>query len=223
MMIQKDWQRVLKAETQKDYYKELTAFIYQEYAERVIYPPYEKVFRALEMTSLADTKVVILGQDPYHNPGEACGLSFSVPVGQKVPPSLVNIYKELSDDVGCYVPNNGCLDPWAKQGVLLLNTVLTVRAGAAASHQGHGWEIFTDAILRALNDDPTPKVFLLFGRPAQSKKPLLTNPKHCCLMAPHPSPLSAYRGFFGCRVFSRANDFLKSQGRDPIDWQIPNV
>lgn len=221
-MINKEWAVILKKETEKEYYKKLTEFVYKEYSERVIYPPYEQVFRALE-TPLSAVKVVILGQDPYHNPGEACGLSFSVPVGVKTPPSLQNIYKELQDDLGCYIPNNGCLDPWEKQGVLLLNTVLTVRANQPASHQGQGWEQFTDSILKALNDDPNPKVFLLFGRPAQAKKVLLDNPAHKCIMTSHPSPLAVYRGFSGSRVFSQTNEFLLSQGREAIDWQIPNV
>ena len=168
-------------------------------------------------------KVVILGQDPYHNNGQAHGLSFSVKPGVDIPPSLVNIYKELHDDLGCYIPNNGYLVKWAKQGVLLLNTVLTVRAHQANSHRGIGWEEFTDAAIRVLNAQDRPLVFLLWGRPAQNKKPMLTNPKHLILEAPHPSPLSAYRGFFGCRHFSQANEFLQSHGIKPIDWQIENI
>ncbi len=222
MMIDKKWALLLKEETKKEYYKQLTAFVYDEYSNGVVYPPYEKVFRALAMPP-EKVKVVILGQDPYHNPGEACGLSFSVPAGVKTPPSLQNIYKELHDELGCYIPNNGCLDSWEAQGVMLLNAVLTVRAHSPASHQGHGWEQFTDKVLKLINDDPVPKVFMLFGRPAQQKKPLLDNPKHLCLMTAHPSPLSAYRGFFGSGVFKTANEFLKANGREEIDWQIKNL
>ena len=172
---------------------------------------------------LKDVKVVILGQDPYHNNGQAHGLSFSVKPGVDIPPSLVNIYKELHDDLGCYIPNNGYLVKWAEQGVLLLNTVLTVRAHQANSHRGIGWEEFTDAAIRVLNAQDRPIVFLLWGRPAQNKKPMLTNPNHLILEAPHPSPLSAYRGFFGCRHFSQTNEFLQFHELEPIDWQIENI
>ena len=169
-------------------------------------------------------KVVILGQDPYHEPNQAHGLSFSVPPDQKqIPPSLMNIYQELHDDLGCYIPDNGYLKKWADQGVLLLNTVLTVRAHAAFSHKDHGWEQFTDAIIRAVDAEDRPLVFLLWGRPAQMKAEMLHSRRHLVLTAPHPSPLSAYRGFFGCRHFSRANDFLRASGIEPVDWQIENV
>ena len=186
-----------------------------------VYPP--RVFRAMDETPSNGVRVVILGQDPYHNVNQAHGLSFSVlPEQKEIPPSLQNIYKELHDDLGCYIPNNGYLKKWADQGVLLLNTVLTVRAHQANSHQGRGWEEFTDSIIRAVNEQDRPIVYLLWGRPAQSKIPMLTNPKHLILKAPHPSPLSAYRGFFGCKHFSQANEFLKEHGIEPIDWQIEN-
>ena len=185
---------------------------------------YEDIFNALHFTPLHEVKVLILGQDPYHNEHQAHGLSFSVLPDQKdIPPSLQNIYKELHDDLGCRIPNNGYLKKWADQGVLLLNTVLTVRAHQANSHQGHGWEQFTDAIIQAVNAQDRPIVYMLWGRPAQSKIPMLTNPKHLILKAPHPSPLSAYRGFFGCRHFSQANAFLEKNGIEPIDWQIEDV
>ena len=188
-----------------------------------MYPPSDEIFSAMHLTPLKDVKVVILGQDPYHEPGQAHGLCFSVKPGQEIPPSLENIYKELHDDLGCYIPNNGFLESWAKQGVLLLNTVLTVRAHAANSHQGKGWEHFTDAIIEAVEAQDRPVVYMLWGRPAQSKIPMLTNPKHLILKAPHPSPLSAYRGFFGCRHFSAANRFLQENGLEPINWQIEDV
>ena len=174
-------------------------------------------------TPLSQVKVVILGQDPYHEEHQAQGMCFSVEQHQEIPPSLVNIYKELQDDLGCYIPNNGYLKKWADQGVLLLNTVLTVRAHQANSHQGKGWEMFTDAVIQAVNEQDRPIVYLLWGRPAQTKIPMLTNPKHLVLTAPHPSPLSAYRGFFGCKHFSQTNEFLQSHGMEPIDWQIENV
>ncbi|MCI5995885.1 MAG: uracil-DNA glycosylase, partial [Blautia sp.] len=172
---------------------------------------------------LKDVKAVILGQDPYHGDGQAHGLCFSVKPDVEIPPSLVNIYKELHDDCGCYIPNNGYLTKWARQGVLLLNTVLTVRAHQANSHRGIGWEEFTDAAIRILNEQDRPIVFILWGRPAQMKRSMLTNPGHLILEAPHPSPLSAYRGFFGSRPFSRTNKFLKENGLSPIDWQIENI
>ncbi len=222
--ISNDWLGVMKPEFAKPYYRELYRFVKEEYQSRVIYPPAGDIFNALHLTPLADVKVLILGQDPYHNAHQAHGLSFSVlPDQREIPPSLVNIYKELESDLGCYIPNNGYLVKWAKQGVLLLNTVLTVRAHQANSHQGKGWEQFTDAIIRAVNDQDRPIVYMLWGRPAQMKQPMLTNPKHLILTAPHPSPLSAYRGFFGCRHFSRANEFLAANGVAPIDWQIENI
>lgn len=222
--ISNDWLPALKPEFSKPYYRELYTFINQEYRTRTVYPPADRIFEALHLTPLRNLKVVVLGQDPYHEPNQAHGLSFSVlPEQHQLPPSLVNIYQELHDDLGCYVPNNGYLKKWADQGVLLLNTVLTVRAHAAFSHQGHGWEQFTDAIIRAVNAENRSIVFLLWGRPAQNKRSMLTNPAHLILTAPHPSPLSAYRGFFGCRHFSKTNDFLREGGVDPIDWQIENL
>jgi uracil-DNA glycosylase len=222
--IQNDWLQAVGGEFRKPYYKELYDFVKEEYSTRVIYPPADDIFNALHLTPLKEVKVVILGQDPYHNEHQAHGLSFSVlPDQREIPPSLQNIYKELHDDLGCYIPDNGYLEKWARQGVLMLNTVLTVRAHQANSHQGHGWEQFTDAILEAVNQEDRPIVYLLWGRPAQSKIPMLTNPKHLILKAPHPSPLSAYRGFFGCRHFSQTNAFLESHGAVPIDWQIENI
>ena len=222
--IQNDWLQAVGGEFRKPYYKELYDFVKEEYSTRVIYPPADDIFNALHLTPLKEVKVVILGQDPYHNEHQAHGLSFSVlPDQREIPPSLQNIYKELHDDLGCYIPDNGYLEKWARQGVLMLNTVLTVRAHQANSHQGQGWEQFTDAILEAVNQEDRPIVYLLWGRPAQSKIPMLTNPKHLILKAPHPSPLSAYRGFFGCRHFSQTNAFLESHGAAPIDWQIENI
>ncbi len=218
-----EWLRVLEPEFAKPYYRELYQFVKKEYSERVIFPPSDRIFSALEYTPLEKVKCVILGQDPYHEVNQAHGLCFSVLPGNPAPPSLVNIYKELSDDLGCYVPNNGYLKKWADQGVLLLNTVLTVREHAANSHQGHGWEQLTDAIIAAANRIDRPVVFLLWGSPAQKKGGMLDNPRHLVLKAAHPSPLSAYRGFFGCRHFSKANEFLKANGEEPIDWQIENI
>ncbi|MFR0800862.1 MAG: uracil-DNA glycosylase [Suilimivivens sp.] len=224
-MIDNDWLPCIKQEFTKPYYKELYTFVKHEYDTRIIYPPAEDIFNAFHFTPLSKVKVMILGQDPYHNENQAHGLSFSVlPTQKDIPPSLVNIYQELHDDLGCYIPNNGYLKKWADQGVLLLNTVLTVRAHQANSHQGKGWEQFTDAVIEAVNaQQDRPIVYLLWGRPAQSKIPMLTNSKHLILKAPHPSPLSAYRGFFGCRHFSQANAFLEKNGIEPIDWQIENI
>ena len=223
-MIEGDWLEAVRGEFKKPYYKNLYEFVKNEYSTHVVYPPSEDIFNALHFTPLKDVKVLILGQDPYHEPGQAHGLSFSVLPGKAdTPPSLQNIYKELNDDLGCYIPNNGYLKKWADQGVLMLNTVLTVRAHAAGSHQGKGWEQFTDAIIRAVNKKDEPVVYMLWGRPAQMKKSMLNNPKHLVLTAPHPSPLSAYRGFFGCKHFSQANEFLKANGVEPIDWQIENI
>ena len=222
--INNDWLDALKGEFSKPYYKKLFETVNQEYRTHRVYPPADDIFNALHFTPLSEVKVLILGQDPYHNEHQAHGLSFSVLPDQKdIPPSLQNIYKELQDDLGCKIPNNGYLKKWADQGVLLLNTVLTVRAHQANSHQGRGWEQFTDAIIQAVNAQDRPIVYMLWGRPAQSKIPMLTNPKHLILKAPHPSPLSAYRGFFGCRHFSQANAFLEKNGIAPIDWQIEDV
>ena len=223
-MIEGDWLEAVGDEFKKPYYKNLYEFVKNEYSTHVVYPPSEDIFNALHFTPLKDVKVLILGQDPYHEPGQAHGLSFSVLPGKAdTPPSLQNIYKELNDDLGCYIPNNGYLKKWADQGVLMLNTVLTVRTHAAGSHQGKGWEQFTDAIIRAVNKKDEPVVYMLWGRPAQMKRSMLNNPKHLVLTAPHPSPLSAYRGFFGCKHFSQANEFLKANGVEPIDWQIENI
>lgn len=223
-MVTNDWAVSLGVEFKKPYYKELYQFVKQEYSTHIIYPPADDIFNALHLTPLSDVKVLILGQDPYHNERQAHGLSFSVlPEQKEIPPSLQNIYKELQDDLGCSIPNHGYLERWAQQGVLLLNTVLTVRAHQANSHQGKGWEQFTDAIIQAVNAQDRPIVYLLWGRPAQSKIPMLNNPKHLILKAPHPSPLSAYRGFFGCKHFSQANEFLKANGVEPIDWQLDHL
>lgn len=223
-MIQNDWLEAIGDEFKKPYYKDLYQFVKKEYSTQVIYPPSDDIFNAFHFTPLSEVKVLLLGQDPYHNERQAHGLSFSVLPEQKdIPPSLQNIYKELQDDMGCYIPNNGYLEKWAKQGVLLLNTVLTVRAHQANSHQGKGWEHFTDAIIRAVNAQDRPVVYFLWGRPAQNKIPMLDNPKHLILKGPHPSPLSAYRGFFGCKHFSQANAFLEANGIAPIDWQIENL
>ncbi len=223
-MITNDWLPSVEAEFKKPYYKQLYQFVKEEYSRATIYPPAEDIFNAMHFTPLSKVKVLILGQDPYHEPNQAHGLSFSVPVDQKnIPPSLQNIYKELNSDLGCYIPNNGYLKKWADQGVLLLNTVLTVRAHQAFSHQGKGWEQFTDAIISAVNEQERPIVYMLWGKPAQSKMAMLNNPKHLILTAPHPSPLSAHRGFMGCKHFSKANEFLIANGQKPIDWQIENI
>ena len=189
----------------------------------MVYPPSDEIFSAFEFTPLSKVKAVILGQDPYHEPGQANGLCFSVKPGVEIPPSLVNIYQELHDDLGCYIPDNGNLEKWARQGVMLLNTVLTVRAHQANSHKDIGWTEFTDAAIRILNEQDRPIVFMLWGRSAQNKEAMLTNPKHMIIKSAHPSPLSAYRGFFGSRPFSRANEFLERNGETPIDWQIENL
>ncbi len=220
--ISNDWAEKISAEYKKPYYRELFNFIKEEYSKVVVYPPSEDIFNAMHLTPLSKVKCVILGQDPYHEPGQAHGLCFSVKPDIKIPPSLENIYKELHDDIGFEIPNHGYLEEWAKQGVLLLNTVLTVQAHRAFSHRGKGWEQFTDAIIRTVSEIDRPVVFLLWGKPAQEKKALLNNPKHLILEAPHPSPLSAYRGFFGCRHFSKANDFLMKNGETPIDWTLPS-
>lgn len=222
--IDNDWLEPLSEEFKKPYYRKLYNIVNQEYRTRQIFPPAQDLFKAFHMTPLHEVKVVILGQDPYHEPGQAEGMSFSVQPGVEIPPSLVNIYKELHDDLGLKIPNNGHLEKWAKEGVFLLNTVLTVRAHQAFSHRGIGWEEFTDAAIRAVDKDERPIVFMLWGRPAQEKEKLLTpNPLHLVLKAPHPSPLSAYRGFFGCHHFSKCNAFLEAHGEKPIDWQIEDI
>lgn len=222
-MIENEWLPYLKPEFSKPYYKALYNFIIEEYANGIVYPPSDEIFSALEHTSIDDVKIVLLGQDPYHEYGQAHGMSFSVKPGIKTPPSLQNMYKELREELGCYIPNNGYLVKWANQGVLLLNSSLTVRDGAADSHKGKGWEQFTDAIIEAVNKQDRPIVYFLWGSKARAKKSLITNPKHLILEAAHPSPLSAYNGFFGCNHFKKANEFLEKNGIEPIDWQIENI
>ncbi len=218
--ISNDWLAPLKPEFSKEYYRKLYAKVNEEYRTRLIFPPCDDIFNAFHYTPLHNVKAVILGQDPYHGDGQAHGLCFSVLKNVEIPPSLVNIYQELHDDTGFVIPKHGYLKKWADQGVLMLNTVLTVRAHLANSHRGIGWEQFTDAAIKILNNQDRPIVFMLWGRPAQEKKSMLDNPKHLILEAPHPSPLSAYRGFFGCRHFSKCNDFLEKSGVSPVDWQI---
>lgn len=218
--ISNDWLEALRGEFKKPYYRQLFETVKKEYATHLVFPPSDDIFNAFHLTPLKDVKVVILGQDPYHNVGQAHGLCFSVQKGVAIPPSLVNIYQELHDDLGCSIPDHGYLVKWARQGVLMLNTVLTVRAHQANSHRGIGWEEFTDAAIKMLDEQDRPIVFILWGTPAQRKKTMLHNPRHLVLEAPHPSPLSAYRGFFGSRPFSKTNAFLEENGVEPIDWQI---
>ena len=219
-IIGNDWDDVLAEEFDKQYYQDLRDFLNEEYSSRLIYPLPKFIYTALKLTTFEDTKVVILGQDPYHEPYQAHGLAFSVNKNVAIPPSLQNIYKELHDDMGCKIPNHGYLVDWAKQGVLLLNTVLTVRAHQANSHAHKGWEQLTDAIIQKLNDKQKPVVFILWGANARSKKALITSPKHLIIESVHPSPLSAYNGFFGSKPFSKTNRFLISNDLKPIDWQI---
>lgn len=221
--ITNDWLEPIRSEFSKPYYKKLYETVKSEYETREIYPAPDDIFNAFAFTPLSKVRVVILGQDPYHEPGQAHGLSFSVCPGVQAPPSLVNIYQELREDCGCYIPDNGYLKKWADQGVMLLNTVLTVRAHQAHSHKNIGWETFTDAAIRILAEQDRPMVFILWGKPAQSKRPMITNPKHLIIESPHPSPLSAYRGFFGSRPFSQTNKYLAANGLEPIDWQIENL
>ena len=218
--IGNDWDERLMGEFDKPYYQELRQFLIEEYSHHVVYPDMHNIFNALKYTSFSDTKVVILGQDPYHGPGQAHGLCFSVQKGVEPPPSLQNIFKELMADVGIERPEHGELTSWARQGVLLLNPVLTVREHEPNSHKGKGWEILTDRIISELNNKQTPVVFLLWGANARSKKTLITNPLHVKLETVHPSPLSAYNGFFGCRHFSKANAILEASGQTPIDWNV---
>ena len=218
--IQNDWLTEISGEFKKPYYRELFNKVKNEYASYKVFPDKNDIFNAFHYTPLSKVKVVIIGQDPYHNDGQAHGLCFSVQKGVDIPPSLVNIYKELHDDIGFVIPNHGLLTEWAEQGVFLLNTVLTVRAHTPFSHHGIGWENFTDACIEVLNRQDRPIVFMLWGKPAQQKSVMLNNQKHLVLMAPHPSPLSAFRGFFGCRHFSKCNEFLVANGEKPIDWQI---
>ncbi len=217
------WRPVLIAETEKPYWKPLQQFVKDERRKYQVFPPDKEVFAALHLTPYEKVSVLILGQDPYHEVGQAHGLCFSVRPDVVIPPSLQNIYKELHDDLGCKIPNNGCLTPWAEQGVLLLNAVLTVRAHQANSHQGKGWETFTDAIIRAVNDKPDRVVFVLWGAYARKKKPLIDTTRHVIIESAHPSPLSAANGFFGSRPFSKINAALREAGKPEIDWQIPDV
>lgn len=218
--IGNSWDNILAEEFKSDYYLKLREFLKREYAQQTIYPNMYDIFNALKYTAYDDVKVVIIGQDPYHGEGQAHGLCFSVKRGIMPPPSLQNIFKELQNDVGFRMPDNGELTDWTKQGVLLLNAVLTVRAGQANSHRGMGWEKLTDAVISKLNEREKPIVFMLWGRNAKEKQKLITNKNHLVLTAAHPSPLSAYNGFFGCRHFSRANEFLTQTGQEPIDWSI---
>ena len=218
--IGNDWDAILADEFKKPYYLALRQFLKEEYSSKVIYPSMYDIFNAFRYTPYSDVKVVLLGQDPYHGAGQAHGLCFSVKDGVAPPPSLVNLFKELNHDVGCTVPQSGCLTKWAERGVMLLNSVLTVREGAAGSHRGKGWETFTDSVISRLNDRKVPIVFMLWGNYAKSKIPLITYDRHLVLTAAHPSPLSASYGFFGCRHFSKANDFLVSNGMTPVDWQL---
>lgn len=222
-ILKNDWADHLATEFDKPYYRNLRLFLIQEYREHTIYPDKYDIFNALHYTPYGETKVVILGQDPYHGPGQAHGLSFSVKPGVPAPPSLQNIFKELHTDLGCHIPNHGCLESWAKQGVLLLNTVLTVRQGVPNSHRGKGWEQFTDTVIARLNERKKPLVFILWGKHAQEKINLIDTNRHHILSSPHPSPFSANRGFFGSRPFSRANQFLEEIGSEPVNWQIPDL
>ena len=221
--IDNDWLEPLSGEFKKPYYKSLYEKVKDEYTKALVFPPADDIFNAFSYTPLSKVKVVIIGQDPYHGVGQAHGLCFSVREEIDIPPSLANIYKELQDDLGLYIPNNGYLKKWADQGVLLLNNVLTVRAHMAHSHKDIGWETFTDAVIDVLNKQDRPIVYLLWGSPAQKKCKNLDNPRHLILKAPHPSPLSAYRGFFGCKHFSKTNDFLRENNLAEIDWQIENI
>lgn len=221
--LNNDWDELLKDEFNKEYYLKLRDFLKTEYSTKTIFPNMYNIFDALKHTSYKDTKVLILGQDPYHGQNQAHGLAFSVQPDVAIPPSLLNMYKELNSDLGCFIPDNGYLIPWADQGVLLLNTALTVRAHEANSHKDKGWEIFTDKIIQLLNERKDPVIFVLWGANARKKKAFIDSSRHYILEAPHPSPLSAHRGFFGCKHFSKINEILNSVGKDPINWQIPNI
>lgn len=218
--IGNDWDKMLQNEEEKAYFQNLKSFLEEEYKNHTVYPPAGDIFNALKYSSYEDTKVVILGQDPYHEPNQAHGLCFSVNKGIQIPPSLINIYKEIEDDLGIRPPNHGYLVEWAKQGVLLLNTVLTVQKGQANSHKGKGWEIFTDRVVELLNERKKPMVFILWGANAKSKTALITNKEHMIITGAHPSPLSAWKGFFGGRYFSKANRFLEITGQTPINWEL---
>ena len=222
VQIEESWKARLEPEFEKDYFHTLTDFVREEYSHYPIYPPGKLIFNAFNLCPFDKVKVVIIGQDPYHGPGQAHGLCFSVKAGVNPPPSLQNIFKELNADLGISIPNNGELTDWAKQGVLMMNTVLTVRQGQPNSHKGKGWEQLTDAVIKKLNERNVPTAFILWGGNAKAKAPLITNPIHTVFKAAHPSPLSAYNGFFGCRHFSKVNDFLVSNNIQPIDWTISN-
>lgn len=222
-ILNNNWQTIIGEEFEKPYYQAIRSYLKTAYQDETIFPDMNDIFNALHFTDYQDVKVVILGQDPYHGPNQAHGLSFSVKPGVDIPPSLKNIYKELVDDCGCYIPNNGYLEKWAKQGVLMLNAVLTVRAHEAASHRKLGWQNFTDQVIKVLNQRETPIVFMLWGNYAKSKSEYITNPNHLILTSVHPSPLSASRGFFGSKPFSKTNAFLQAHGMTPIDWQIENI
>lgn len=221
-ILQNQWAKYLNAEFEQEYYQQLRAFLAQEYQTKTIYPDMYDIFNALHYTDYDQVKVVILGQDPYHGPGQAHGLSFSVQPGVAIPPSLKNMYKELQDDLGCTIPNHGYLKSWADQGVLLLNTSLTVVANQANSHQKIGWEKFTDKVIQVLNDRQDPVIFILWGRNARSKEKLIDTQRHYIIQSAHPSPLSAHNGFFGSKPFSKANALLEMMGKAPINWQIEN-
>ncbi|MBP3361009.1 MAG: uracil-DNA glycosylase [Clostridia bacterium] len=221
--IGNDWDEILKGEFEKDYYLKLRSFLKSEYKSHIIHPDMYDIFNALKFTPYSEVKAVILGQDPYHGENQAHGLAFSVQKGVDIPPSLLNMYKELKSELGCYIPNNGYLEKWARQGVLLLNASLTVRDGMANSHRNKGWEIFTDFVIEKLNVRQSPIIFLLWGNNAKEKEKLITNSAHYILKTVHPSPLSASRGFFGCGHFAKTNEILKSLSKEPIDWQIENI
>lgn len=223
MKIGNSWDALLEEEFSKDYYKDLQSFLAEEYENHIIHPEKDEIFSALMATSYENTRVVIFGQDPYHGENQAHGMAFSVKVGVDIPPSLRNMYKELNQELGCYIPNHGCLEKWAKQGVLLLNSALTVRDGEANSHKGKGWEKVTDKITTILNNRREPVIFILWGNDAKKKEELITNPQHIILSAAHPSPLSASRGFFGCGHFKKVNNILTALNQKPIDWQIEST
>lgn len=219
-MIGNDWDLILKEEFEKDYFKKIMEFVDAEYASKTVYPPYDDIFNAFKLTPFSDVKVVIIGQDPYHEKGQAHGLAFSTPEGRPIPRSLKNIFKEISSEYDCPIPQSGCLEKWAGQGVFLLNTVLTVEEGNANSHSDCGWQTFTDKVIESLNEHTMPVVFLLWGKQAEKKKELITNPNHLVLVTSHPSPFSARRGFFGSNHFKMANEFLKENKMDEINWRL---
>ncbi len=222
-MFGNDWDELLSGEFDKEYYKKLQSFLENEYKSHTVYPERQDIFNALKLTAYSDVRVVIFGQDPYHGERQAHGLAFSVRPDVATPPSLLNIYKELQSELGCYIPDNGCLDKWARQGVLLLNNALTVRADEPNSHQGKGWEIFTDRVCELLNERKEPVIFVLWGANARKKTEIIKGKQHFILEAPHPSPLSASRGFFGCGHFAEINAMLTAMNKDTIDWQIENI